>query len=150
MNLLPEEEILSNNEILGLTLTSHRIRSQTNFFSTSFMISILLENIASISIARFTYPWLIAAAFWSCVICLCISVVASGFKDSYGIAIVGFLIGFCFLIAYVVSIKKVIEIASAGGAVIRKPISVDTNMKQVHLFIDKIEDAKDARYMIGK
>lgn len=48
------------------------------------------------------------------------------------------------------SIRKVIEIASSGGAVIRKTISGDVNMKQVHQVIDKIEDAKDARYMIEK
>jgi len=48
------------------------------------------------------------------------------------------------------SIKKVIEIASSGGAVIRKTISNDVHMKQVHQVIEKIEDAKDARYMIGK
>lgn len=68
MNLLPEEEILSNNEILGLTLTSHRLRSQTNFFNTSFMTSIMLENIASISVARFSYPWLIPTGVLSIVI----------------------------------------------------------------------------------
>jgi|GEM_PF-3600531 len=149
MNLLPEEEILSNNEILGLTVTSHRIRSQSDSLNTSFMTSIILENIASISVARFTYPWLIAIAFCSCVIGLWISG-SSGGRDSYSTATIGFLIGVCFLIAYFLSIKKVVEIASSGGAVIRKPISVDTNMKQVHQIIEKIEDAKDARYMIGK
>ncbi|MFN8750130.1 MAG: hypothetical protein ACK5ZE_21305 [Pseudanabaena sp.] len=144
MNLLPEEEILSNNEILGLTLSSHRIRSQTDSFNTNFMTSIMLENVASISVARFTNPWLIAMGFFSIFIGF---LSANNSSTSLGIFL---LIGLCLFIAYFLSIKKVIEIASSGGAVIRKPISVDTNMKQVHQLIDKIEDAKDARYMIGK
>lgn len=144
MNLLPEEEILSNNEILGLTLTSHRIRSQTDFFNTSFTTSIMLENVASISVARFHYPWLIAMGICSGSIIVLLS------RNSSVDTAIGIAIGICFFIAYFVSIKKVIEIASSGGAVIRKPISVDANMKQVHQVIEKIEDAKDARYMIGK
>ena len=144
MNLLPEEEILSNNEILGLTLTSHRIRSQTDSFNTNFMTSIMLENVASISVARFTNPWLIATGLLSIFIGF---LSANNSSTSLGLFL---LIGLCLFIAYFLSIKKVIEIASSGGVVIRKPISVDTNMKQVHQLIDKIEDAKDARYMIGK
>jgi hypothetical protein len=144
MNLLPEEEILSNNEILGLTLTSHRIRSQTDSFNTNFMTSIMLENVASISVARFTNPWLIGTGFFSIFIGF---LSANNSSTSLGLFL---LIGVCLFIAYFLSIKKVIEIASSGGVVIRKPISVDTSMKQVHQLIEKIEDAKDARYMIGK
>ena len=146
MNLLPEKEILSNNEIVGLTLTSHRIISQTDSFNAGFMTSIMLENIASIAVTRFNNPWILAIA----VPCILTGLLLG--KDAYNgtLATVIMFIGLCFSISYFLSIKKVIEIASSGGAVIRKTISNDVHMKQVHQVIEKIEDAKDARYMIGK
>jgi|JFJP01.1.fsa_nt_gi hypothetical protein len=146
MNLLPEEEILSNNEILGLKLTSHRIISQTDSFNAGFMTSIMLENVASIAVTRFNNPWILAIA----VPCILTGLLLG--KDAYNstLATLIIFIGLCFCISYFLSIKKVIEIASSGGAVIRKTISNDVHMKQVHQVIEKIEDARDARYMMGK
>jgi len=106
----------------------------------------MLENIASIAVARFSNPWLLAVGVFS--IFIGVSLGAGSANDRFAFA--GIFIGICLFIAYFVSIKKVIEIASSGGAVIRKSISGDVNMKQVHQFIEKIEDAKDARYMMGK
>ncbi|MCL1470057.1 hypothetical protein [Argonema antarcticum] len=142
MNLLPEEEVLYDNKNLGLILTTHRVRADGYSFGNYFLRSIMLEKIASVAVAKVSYPGLLFYGVLFFGVGLFFFVYNSNF---FYISLIGLILVF----AYFITIRKVLEIASCG-AVIRINIPVSIDMKEVKQFIEILEDAKDARYMIGK
>lgn len=141
MNFLPEEEVLYDNKNLGLTLTTHRVRAEWYLYGYYFLKSIMLEKVASVAITRVSYPSLLLLSvlfFMGCV-------APVGGNGNLFL----FLISLMLFIGYFITIRIVVEIASCG-AVIRINIPLGIDMKEVKQLIEILEDAKDARYTIGR
>lgn len=141
MDFLPEEQVLYDNRNLGLTLTTHRVRAESHLHGYYLFTSIMLEKVASVAIARINYPWLILIGV--------VFFLGGFFKLGSDLNPFLFLISLSLFIGYFLTIRKALQIASCGAVIsINIPISVD--MKEVKQFIEILEDAKDARYSIGR
>lgn len=145
MNHMPDEKILLESDPKGLILTTHRIRSEDEAMGNARIKSIMLEELASCAIVQSSNNLLLGLA----ALCLLIGVLitASSRGDSGPLAI-GFVIALILVLAYFVSRQQVLELASAGAT-----IRTDTKgmkLQAVEQFIDRVEAAKNERYLIGR
>jgi subtilisin family serine protease len=136
--LLPHEEVLSTFAGTTLVLTTHRVRSYGDALGRSSVTSIMLDQIASISMVSLSKPWL-----WIIGALLMFGSLAAADQTDKG-WVAGVVVSIAFIAAYFITRRKVLSVASAAAA-----IAVDAagaSKETMHEIIDSIEAAQDARY----
>lgn len=114
MTLMTDEKILLESEPKGITLTTHRIRSEDEHAGTTTIKSIMLEELASCAVVQSNNPILLVIA----AICAIIGLVAT--MNSRGDAtpfVIGLVIGGIFVVAYFASRQQVLALASSGTTI---------------------------------
>ena len=148
MNLLHDEKILREmreTSSKNLTLTTHRLRFQTETFGNSQIKSIMLEELASCSLVKKTQPLLLVLAGLCFLIGLVFSRGVARSNSSYFIVISLIIAGVLVLI-YFFNQQQIIAFASAGTTIC---VNVQgMNSEDTKMFIDEVEEAKNARYLI--
>ena len=131
--LRDERELISTNERL-LILTTHRVRVDAKVAGRTKLVSITLDSVASCGVATQTHPLLMGAA------------VLVGLFGVFGLvqqqnsAEGAFIVAAVFAIAYVLTRKAILRIASAGDA-IEVPAS-GMSHADLAAFVDAVEEAK--------
>lgn len=132
MTLLPGEKLIISSDNDILMLTSKRVRYDSTVFGSSQFISITLDSVASCGLITKSFPVLILLAFAS----LIGAVVGGG--NSRGILL---LVAVVLGIAYFVTRRAVISIASNGGDTILAPAK-GMGRGSITEFLDSIEKQK--------
>jgi hypothetical protein len=135
MNLLPKEAILLQANEGLLTLTTHRVRLHRSTAGTSTVISMTLEAVASCALVTNGQPALLGAGF--------LLIAIGAWMLLFGNSTVGvglILLGCILALAYVMSRKSVLEIASSNGRISVAAKSVTRD--ELVAFIDALEHAK--------
>lgn len=143
MELLPDEKVLLLSDDNELTLTTHRVRLESQSLGRAQIISIMLEELASCSMTRVSHPIFLILAGVSIVIG---AVVASNGRGNEGALTLGLVAAVVFVILYFANRQQIIALASAGAT-----INVNTqgmNPETVRAFINRAETAKNARYLL--
>jgi len=145
MNLLANERVLQESSSKRLILTTHRVRYQVEVLGKAEIKSIMLEELASCAMVRSSNIILLVLA--GGVFLLGVLAAANGPRNEGALGI-AFIVAIAFLIAYFASRRQIIALASAGAT-----ISVSTKgmkVETIKQFIDQIEAAKNARYLLGR
>jgi EamA domain-containing membrane protein RarD len=137
MKLLPNEKMIIETDEKELVLTSHRVRYNAKSTNNAEFMSIMLNEVASCGIVKKTKPLLLALAIIIALIGLYV-----GAKESQTAAIVFILIAFFFGVGYFLTIRKMLEIASAGSSILLNVSKM--SMNQIIEFVDELEGAKNA------
>jgi hypothetical protein len=145
MNPLQGEAVLLQVAGNRLTLSTHRVRYESDSLGSAEIKSIMLEEIASIAMVRSSnVAFLILAA-----ICLLVGfVVAANDPRMEGALIIGVIAGIVLAVLFFASRRQVLSLASAGVT-----ITVNTQgmkVADVKEFIDRTEAAKNDRFLFGK
>jgi len=145
VNLMPGEKVLLQSEAGTLILTTHRIRHQTESFGYARIISIMHEELASCAMLRTSYPVFLVLAALCAAGGLLITVANRGDAAPLGL---GLLLALILVVLFLASRQEVVSLASSGAT-----IRVSTrSMKRgaAKDFLDAIEAAKNARYLLLK
>ena len=134
--LLPDEQVVTSLGNGVLTLTTKRVRYDLSMSGGSRLVSIVLDSVASCALATKSYPLLFIPA----AIAFIFAFMAAAFKDGASF-ILGFIVGSAFVLAYLLTRKAVISIASSGGAVILFPVN-GMNHESIKSFIEAVEREK--------
>lgn len=138
---LPNEKILSNRK--GLTLTTHRIRYQSEVWGSSQIKSIMLEELASCVVTRSSNPVLLVLA----ALCFLVGIVFSlNNRDAAPLLIGAIVLASVLVVVYMTTRQQVLLLES-GGTTISASVEV-ANMIELRGMIDEIEAAKNERYLI--
>ena len=138
---LPGERVLYKSPRGRLKVTTHRLRYDRQGSGTMSIKSIMLEEVASCTMTRLTYPWLLLVAG----LCVLGGFVAGAQYGGVPI-VVGVLCALVCGVGYLFSRQQVVVIASAGSS-----ITLDMRgctVEEVRELIDHIEAAKNARYLL--
>jgi hypothetical protein len=138
MNLMANEQILVDSG--ALKLTTHRVRYSSTASSQGVIKSIMLEELASCTLIQTSNPALLVIA----AICFLAALfLRNGGAILFGVVVAGVLVAIYFF-----SQKQTLMLASAGTTI---NYSI-TGMKQTEIenFIDRVEAAKNDRFLIGK
>ena len=137
--LFDGERAISESGDKVVTLTSHRVRYNSSSTGSGHVVSIMLEKISSIEVHYKS---------WILVLLIGILLVAGGLlmgaQNQGDAMILGIGFGGLCILAYFITRKHVVTIASDGGAKINfqtKGMKSDTLLD----FINKIEVAKASR-----
>ena len=132
-------------------LTTHRIRYQIKRVGYMHITSILLDQLASIQVTQTSNPVLLVLAFIAFIGGLFGALLSRGGEDS-NIAIValvaGIVVALLLVIVYYLSRREVLVLTAPNATIKIGLRRVGAQFTQK--FIDVVEDAKNARYMIGK
>ena len=140
MRSLPGERVLYKSPNGRLKVTTHRLRYDRQGGGTGSIKSIMLEEVASCAMTRLTYPWLLVVA-GLCVL----GGLLAGVQGSGGVVAIGVFFGLVCGVAYLLSRRQVVVIASAGSS-----ITMNTQgwtVVEVRDLFDHVEAAKNARYL---
>lgn len=141
MMSLPGERLLYESPTGKLKITTHRVRYERQSGSTATIKSIMLEEVASCSMIRKTYPWLLIFA----AICF-LGGLLLAFSGWMAGLVFGLILAVILGFAYLLSREQVVAIASGGTT-----IFVNTQVwasNDVRELIEKVEAAKNARYLV--
>lgn len=142
ISLLPNEQVLLESDGKTLILTTHRVRYDSQRMGGGEIISIMLEEIASCGMIRRSKPVLLVLAgallLFSLYLC-------NEYQQSLGYF--GLMITTILVVAYFVTRRQVMELASAGAAIRINAGSM--SIPALRDFLDKTEAAKNARYFSG-
>jgi hypothetical protein len=137
MKHLTNEKAIIETDGNVLVLTSHRVRYNATAMSTSDFMSIMLEEVASCGIVKKTRPILLVIAFGFAILALYV------WSKSSVNAIAGpMVMAGIFGLAYYLTIRKMLEIASAGSSILVNVSKM--GMTQIIEFVDELEIAKNA------
>ncbi len=143
MNFLAGEKVLLESQPKGVVLTSHRVRSTTRGVDNREVISIMLEEVSSCAIIRTSQPLLLVLS----AVIMIASFFASLDRRTGGSAIaIGSIVTSVLLVLYFSSRKQVIAISSSGATIKRSTKGMSS--QSIEQFIDAVEAAKNARYMM--
>jgi len=133
--LLPDEQeqivLSSNNETL--VLTTKRVRFNSVVWGRSNLISITLDSVASCGLVTASYPLLALVS----IISLLIGIAEGGTPTGSGITLLASVLA----VAYLITRRVVLSIASNGGQVIKVPLR-GMKHESVVAFIEAIEREK--------
>jgi hypothetical protein len=139
--LLPNEKILSNRR--GLTLTTHRIRYQSEVWGSSQIKSIMLEELASCVVTRSSNPVLLVLA----ALCFLVGIIIATNNRDAAPPLIGALVLASVLVGIYFATRQQILLLESGGTTITATVEV-ANMIELRGLIDEIEAAKNERYLI--
>jgi len=134
MNSLPDEKDIAT--FAGVKLTTHRVRFDAKRMGAQEVKGIMLEQVASCSMAYKSYLILLVLAAIS---------LASGFVEKN--LLIGGIIGAIILVVlFLVTRKRHLIIGSAGDSI--SLLIVGQNPDKIREFIGQIEEAKNNRYLM--
>lgn len=138
---IPDEKILFESKSEALILTTHRVRFEARGFGASDFTSLMLEEIVSCEFVYRSHPALIILGLVAAVS----GFVLRGYLEFAWM--IGLILMAIFLLAYLLTIERVLLLASCN-AVIGVPIR-ELGMQNVRSFIDTLEAAKNARFLLA-
>lgn len=138
MDLMPDEKILVESDTKELVLTTHRVRYETKQWGKAKIIGIMLEELCSCEIAHTSHPGLFISA--------ALAVIGGIASQQYYGVLIGLAVALIFVLAYLLTRKAVISLASAN-AVIKLP-TIGMSLDSIIRFMGEIETAKNQRYML--
>ena len=143
MNLMVNETVLLE---LGkrLTLTSHRVRYESDAMGSEEIKSIMLDELASCAMTQTSNVILLVLALLVFLSGLFVSVSEA---RQEGALIIGVIFAVVLVIAFFVTRRQVLSLASAGTTITLN--TQGTKLDTLKEFIERAEAAKNARY-IGK
>jgi len=145
MNLMTNEKILLESDPKGLILTTHRIRSEDEAVGNAQIKSIMLEELASCAIVQSSNNMLLVLA----ALCLFIGfVIIASSRGGAEPLVLGFVIALVLVLAYFASRQQVLALASAGTTI--RTNTKGMKLQAVKQFMDRVEAAKNERYLIGR
>ena len=145
MNLMPDEKILLESDPKGLILTTHRIRSKDEVVGNAQIKSIMLEELASCAIVQSSNSILLVLA----VLCLFLGfLITAGSRGEGAPLVLGFILALVLVLAYFASRQQVLALASAGTTI--RTNAKGMKLQAVKEFMDRVEVAKNERYLIGR
>jgi hypothetical protein len=145
MNLMPDEKILLESDPKGLILTTHRIRSEDEGLGNAQIKSIMLEELASCAIVQTSNNVLLILA----ALCVLIGLLlTAGGRGDAAPFILSLLIAGILIAAYFSSRQQVLALASAGTTI--RTNTKGMKLQAVKQFIDRVEVAKNERYLLVK
>jgi hypothetical protein len=139
--LLSNERIISTR--VGLILTSHRVRSESQAWGFSQIKSIMLEELASCVVTRLSHPILLVLA---AVGLLSGMIALLNNRDAIQFLISAIILASVLVAIYFASRQQVLLLES-NGAAIRINVQAE-NLLELRALINEIEGAKDARYLM--
>lgn len=142
MKLLTDEKLLFESDSGGVSLSTHRVRYESKRPGEASFKSIMLDQVSSCSINYTSYPILLILAI---LFVLGGAILYSLMHKPNGLAI-GIVIAVIFIIAYFMTRKQVISIASPGDTI--KYQMSKLSLEKGKEFIDELEKAKDQRYFM--
>jgi hypothetical protein len=146
MTLLPDEKILAESNIKGLTLTTHRVRFKASGTRQIDFASIMLEQVASCSAAHRSSPLLLALAALALLTGIILQQENSRAINSLQILVFGVVVAVVLVILYLSSKYQVLTISAAQGSIKVRMSGTDT--KNAEGFIDALESAKNDRFAL--
>jgi hypothetical protein len=142
MKLLPGERILYEKTFDGtLKITTHRVRYKRQGGGRETIKSIMLEEVASCAMTRRSQPLLLLYA------ALCILGGVIGIIQVGWVFVLVLLFGLVMVIAYFLSRKQLVAIASAGTTIFWN--TKGRAVANFHELFDNVESAKNGRYLAG-
>ena len=145
MNLLPSEAVLKQTARNTLTLSTHRVRYETQAMGIAEIKSIMLEELASIVMVSSSNVIFIVFA----VVALVLGVlVAANGRRMEGALVLGVFVALVFVILFFATRRQVLSLASAGAT-----ITVNTQgmkIEAIKEFIERTEAAKNERFLLAK
>ncbi|MFM2408639.1 MAG: hypothetical protein RL358_1381 [Pseudomonadota bacterium] len=130
--LLPGEQVVLSSDNDVLTLTNKRVRYDSVVWGQSNLIGITLGSVASCGLITKSYPFLLILAAVAVL-----AGVSQGSGSMWGLVFVAAI----FVVAYFVTRKAVISVASNGGQEIFVPAK-GMNREAIIKFIEAIEREK--------
>jgi hypothetical protein len=140
--LLRTEEVVAELATDNLVLTTHRIRHRIASSGREEFVSIMLDQIATCGTFRRSRPLLILMAVLSIFLGFLSRAEDSAMSNNYFAS--SLVIALALIVAYLLTIRQVLELASAGTT-IRANIKGMSQLEIDH-FVNEIEKAKDQRY----
>jgi hypothetical protein len=137
MRLLANEKMIIETDERELVLTSHRVRYHVTSMGNAEFMSIMLDEVASCGIVKKTKPLLIVLAAIFALMGLYAYV-----NVSHNAAIMFIVIAAVLGVAYFGSIRKLLEIGSAGSSILVNVSKM--NLNQIIEFVDELESAKNS------
>jgi hypothetical protein len=137
-SLLPGEKVLLESDDKTLTLTSHRVRYDTQRADSGEIISIMLDELASCAMVRRSKPILLLVAAACLLLGLSLSIFLIG----------GVVFALILVAAYFATRQQMLELTSAGAAI--RVNAASMSAQTVRSFINRAEAAKHARYLVGR
>jgi hypothetical protein len=127
-----------------LTLTTHRVRSEGSRWGTTRVESIMLEAIDSCGTVRCNYPVLLVAG----VLCLFVGSVVT-FASNLGLPpiLFGMLSALVFFMLYFSTRMRTFRVSSSASGIVAY-LTGSFRMEEVDQFLDYLEAAKNARYLM--
>ena len=146
MELMPGEKLLreagSPSSDLHFALTTHRVRYKQKRFGRGEIISIMLDQVASCTLAQRSRPVLLGFAGLSVLV----GILAAADNDNLGPLVVTVVVAAVMLLIYFTSRQQLLELESAGATIRLKTKGMSAT--ELESFIDAVEVAKHARYRV--
>ena len=140
MDFMTDEKTLLESDDKSVLLTTHRVRQQLKSSGKDEIVGITLEAISSCRLTRDTKPPLL----WASGILFVLGIGSESLPSpEKAISIPLVVISIILLVAYVLTRRQIIEVASSGAVINidAKRISLDQAVR----FIDAVEKAKIGR-----
>lgn len=130
--LLPGEQVVLSSDNDVLTLTNMRVRYDSVVWGQSNLIGITLGSVASCGLITKSYPFLLILA-----VVAVLAGVSQGSGRMWGLVFIAAI----FVVAYFVTRKAVLSVASNGGQEIMVPTK-GMNREAIIKFIEAVEREK--------
>ena len=143
MNFLPDEKILIEAFNKTVILSTHRIRQKRTVSGKESFTSIMLENITSCELTKKSKPMYLLVF----VVFLFLALISGLISNKVGpeITLLSGVVAGIFLILFFSSLKRALYVSSPTAEVILNISGMKD--EKVISFIDKLENAKNARYL---
>jgi hypothetical protein len=138
---LTDERTLASFGKGAITLTTHRVRLEHESFGRSVLNSMMLDQVSACAVAEISYPLLLVVAALLLVGSIAMS---NGENNGWMVGLLG-AVGFG--VAYLLSRREVIVIGSPSAEI--RLDMVGNSQGAAREFIEKLENAKDARYRMS-
>jgi hypothetical protein len=146
MNLMTDEKVLMNGDYKQVNLTTHRIRQEIKSWGQVGLTSIMLEEVTSCEFSKKSRPLFLIIGLLLVGITLYSGSPVGG--DVQSIQSVFLLVGIILIVSYFSTIKRGLFISSPTAKII---INTDgMKYENVKLFIEKLEEAKNERFLLLK
>jgi hypothetical protein len=142
MASMPQEQVLSR--LGGCTLSTHRVRHETQALGYGKTVSIMLEEVASCMVTRTSHPLLL---FLGVLGMLAAGGLAASSPQDHAAAIAVAALSLLPILGYFLTRALVVAVASAG-ATIYVPVA-KAGPDAAKRFIDSIEVAKNHRHLLN-
>lgn len=136
MKLIEDERNLIESEDKVVLLTTHRIRYNAEKIGVTYFGSIMLDEVALCTISRKSKPVFMVLGVLTLLFGL--YQMSKGYSINSIIPIL--VVSAIFFIIYYVTVKKYLEVASAGSSILMNTSRM--SMSKIVEFVDEVESAK--------